>query len=655
MRKIYYLLVLSAIAFFATCSSDIVEESENSKTSEIISDYPFYPSLARKMANNASQTKAGVPDPKKATARWDDNQEIKVFFLNGNPTVQAKVKEIATTYEELTNIKFQYVADRSLSDVRIQFSNHGTDSKGISVNWSYLGRQCLDINKSDPTMNLAIKNITDLGELNSTSFKASVLREFGHLLGMIYEYQRSNINNPKERVVLNEDYIYDLVEYQNNWTEYFQIDNSILNEHFYIANLLDSTSLASNEFDETSIMLPYIPKEWLKVGNRPTQTSFEMAEKVACKTNIVLSENDKKYIAAIYPKTEPTPYKPGKVGSVFMELDTESGLIAWDYRINQAISGNKILNNYNTRGIGEYEWTAENLRIKYKDSKYSTSANDIKYLLANGCGTDHDINIINRFEQIYGSWVYNHHTTYRNKYKFTRLNGEISGPVNFQLPDSIAIVQLLGQMPAVSSDLKANLKRFIIGIPEKEICGINREVINSKTPWLAWANETNISKLGVMPLGTKNFTNTYPTGKITGFGASFAWKTLDSYKYQYSLFIVADYLQSSPIMYFSVKNGGWGSTEAGQVRYCRAFTDNELGYRLYIDKINDKIIISRSLNVNNELEQLPRGLERGIALRYINWDKEICVKKWSEILSESREMKKKIKVYYTQNNIQPLL
>jgi len=57
-------------------------------------------------------------------------------------------------------------------------------------------------------------------------------------------------------------------------------------------------------------------------------------------------------------------------------------------------------------------------------------------------------------------------------------------------------------------------------------------------------------------------------------------------------------------------------------------TDQELGYKLYIDEYNDKAVVSRDLgSTPSNLQPLEKGLERGIILRYINWDRDICTKK----------------------------
>ena len=161
------------------------------------SRYPSYFSVMKV----AKTTKAGIPDPGVDVAKWDDFDIIKIYFMNGNTTSINKVKSVASAYEELTNLSFKYVSDPAESDVRILFSNHNNENN-YAFNWSYLGKKCLVVSKSEAIMNLAIANINDAAEVNSANFTASILREFGHMLGMIYEYQRDNPENPDEKVVL---------------------------------------------------------------------------------------------------------------------------------------------------------------------------------------------------------------------------------------------------------------------------------------------------------------------------------------------------------------------------------------------------------------------------------------------------------------------
>ncbi len=299
MKKINFLFVLIIMALITSCSDEVNDNPNKGNNLLGSSHYPFYPSIC-KVSQDEIMTKAGIPDPKKTSARWNDFEEIKIYFMNGNTNLRNKVKEVAEIYEDLTNLTFKYTDNQNESDVRITFSNHKFDNDKLPVNWSFLGKRCLTEKKSDPTMNLAIANINDMAEINSISFKASILREFGHMIGMIYEFQRDNRYAPNERVRLDDDKIYDWAGIENDFKQIYQIDNSYLYNHFFISELLNPADV-SPTFDENSIMLPYIPEDWFKIGKRLTQTDPAMVARAKERTNVELSENDKKYLAAVYP------------------------------------------------------------------------------------------------------------------------------------------------------------------------------------------------------------------------------------------------------------------------------------------------------------------------------------------------------------------
>lgn len=322
MKKINFLFVLFIMALITSCSDEVNDNTNKDSSLLGSSDYPFYPSIC-KVSQDEITTKAGIPNPAEGIiARWNDFDEIKIYFMNGNTTLKNKVKEVAEIYEDLTKLTFKYTDNQNESDVRITFSNHNFDSDKLQINWSYLGKQCLKIKKSEPTMNLSIANINDMAEINSISFKASILREFGHMIGMIYEFQRKNIDDPSERIVLDADEIYDWAGVESDKQQIYQIDKSYLNNHFFISELLE-TEVVFPTFDENSIMLPYIPESWFIIGKgsskSKTKTDPAMVRKAKERTNVVLYKKDKKYLAAFYPPIKPTVYVPGKTGKITLK------------------------------------------------------------------------------------------------------------------------------------------------------------------------------------------------------------------------------------------------------------------------------------------------------------------------------------------------
>lgn len=71
---------------------------------------------------------------------------------------------------------------------------------------------------------------------------------------------------------------------ENDIEQIYQIEQSYLNNHFFISELLNSAD------NENSIMLAYIPESWFIKGSSKTKTAPEMVAKAKERKNVVLSE-----------------------------------------------------------------------------------------------------------------------------------------------------------------------------------------------------------------------------------------------------------------------------------------------------------------------------------------------------------------------------
>ena len=82
---------------------------------------------------------ASEPTPRMAVVRdklWDIGANIRVKFLNGDPSVQEKVQKYATQWMNYANVNLIFVSDGD-AEIRIAFEPDGS--------WSYLGRDALDM------------------------------------------------------------------------------------------------------------------------------------------------------------------------------------------------------------------------------------------------------------------------------------------------------------------------------------------------------------------------------------------------------------------------------------------------------------------------------------------------------------------------------
>ena len=198
-------------------------------------------------------------------ARWQTGAQISIRFLEGDPKLQKRVRDVAREWTKIANLHFEFVQDAP-TDIRIAF----TPGNG---SWSYLGTMCRNIDEPEPTMSYGwLTPDSDDDELRRV-----VLHEFGHAIGLIHEHQ-----NPEGGIVWNKPaVIHDLSGPPNRW-DLATIENNIFKR--YEKEELDATSL-----DSDSIMMYLIPKAW-------TLDQFSAG------LNGEISEKDKQLIRSVYPR-----------------------------------------------------------------------------------------------------------------------------------------------------------------------------------------------------------------------------------------------------------------------------------------------------------------------------------------------------------------
>lgn len=324
---------------------------------------------------------------------------------------------------------------------------------------------------------------------------------------------------------------------------------------------------------------------------------------------------------------EPDPYIKGRTSSIFLNIEATGngsyGTKGWNYDANTVQFCNVIQKTYKTIEAGEYIWTTENVRIKYTDRSSSISLDWINFTQADIDKFSADYlngkNVpLEEFEQVYGTWVTLDDAAlmYRN---ITWGARDIEGGLflrDWSLPSKEDIWQMYGQAPRTSDNLYNDIKDFLFA--------------SSSDFNFSWAQDLfknkNTSGLNLTPLGIREAS---PEGSKFGFGQITSLQT-NTWAGTETL---ADISVSGKSGLISKSN----STHFTQARHRRPLTDQELGYKMYIDTANDQVLML-PYTVSSTLPELPKGLERGVALRYANRKALKVLKKWSEIQTEASEI-----------------
>lgn len=206
---------------------------------------------------------------------WMNGVTLNVKFIGGTASEKATVREQAGWWMEVANLSFVF-GNSPDAEIRIAFDhNDGA--------WSYIGTDCKEIPKNEPTMNL--------GFLDG----GTAAHEFGHAIGLAHEHQ-----NPAGGIQWNEAVVIEeLSGSPNNWDEE-TIRHNVLEKY-------SIDQIKGTEFDPDSIMLYFFPASWTLNG-------------IGTKENDVLSRMDKEFIAGaqMYPKTGTTPS-----GAVTLEVNAK--------------------------------------------------------------------------------------------------------------------------------------------------------------------------------------------------------------------------------------------------------------------------------------------------------------------------------------------
>lgn len=198
------------------------------------------------------------------SAKWSIGANIKVKFLNRNPSVELLIIQWAKEWKKHANITFDFITNGD-ADVRISLTNDLNS-------WSYIGKECLTVtNQSQPTINFGCF----VPSVSQAEQKSTVLHEFGHVLGCVHEHQQ-----PTANVAWDEAAILRAYSMNPGWDEQ-KVRHNILNR-------LPQSNISNSSYDRYSIMHYFFPAHFMLNG-------------IGLNMNLNLSQGDIDFIQFCYP------------------------------------------------------------------------------------------------------------------------------------------------------------------------------------------------------------------------------------------------------------------------------------------------------------------------------------------------------------------
>lgn len=272
--------------------------------------------------------------------KWSPGQTITVAFNGGSKEVRQHIMEAVRDWENTANIKFDFDYKANSGSFR-EWTNLDTSYKAYiridfieggdnGGNWSAIGIDSISKKCSSQSLfktcyftNQPSMNFGDFakGIDENTDWKALVLHEFGHALGLMHELQ-----NPKGKCDSEfrwkDDTGYNPLTGHNQHGAFIPDDQS-RNPGIYRvlggfpsfweyekikANLgvvpYLSSSFEESNLDSKSIMMYYFPP-WMFIKNTQSPCYSDK--------NLTLSTGDKTAVARLYPKD------PGEIKKLFDE------------------------------------------------------------------------------------------------------------------------------------------------------------------------------------------------------------------------------------------------------------------------------------------------------------------------------------------------
>jgi uncharacterized protein (TIGR02145 family) len=341
--------------------------------------------------------------------------------------------------------------------------------------------------------------------------------------------------------------------------------------------------------------------------------------------------------AGEHPALQLPDYVKPEPASVYLETaaryqtggnDYDTPPQQWKYA-----NGTPIRGTYRTQRIGEYEWLAQNVRMHPSLSagrawaQYANTQEIIdNYTLNGGYGSMS----LRQSEEYEGGWFpadgltdefFDATAFYADSSKSVRIDG-------WKRPSLSDWAQLLAMSDTLDYE---GVIRFL---------GV--EANSTEYPFgHDWAGiAANTSGFAGIPAGSRQ--------NAEGFLYRNPRRSM-AFKMDYaqgSLLRIEPAQTGVPVNIFADNLSNINSLYPGNsikfylasVRYCRPLSDSELGYKLYQDTANDKVIVTaHDAPAPGSLPELPKGRLRARAVRWLNADKTQVLAPLSQLLTEIAE------------------
>jgi hypothetical protein len=277
----------AACAVIATLGSATAQEAGYGQPSCIASTLPAAQAQVRLIpAEIKGAPLAQVRGVVVRALTWKGGETVKVCFHGGTRKAQQRVARIAGEWMQYANVVFDFEESGAPrlcqgsggADIKIAFE----DNKGW---WSVPGTTS---RTQDPSMNLQFYGVDTPLLANGqpapeAPMRATILHEFGHALGLLHEHQSPGANCDAE-IDWNAAY---KIGVEIGWDK-VQVDRNF-------RQLAMNSSLNATKVDRKSIMHYSLPPTLFKRGK---QSPCFVTE------NLEVSEQDRTFIASIYPKLE---------------------------------------------------------------------------------------------------------------------------------------------------------------------------------------------------------------------------------------------------------------------------------------------------------------------------------------------------------------